>query len=185
MSGVPSVLAFMCAVHFAELSIAHTESGNVPPKDTALPKAAPAAAPPAAAAPAVASKLSGLSVADVAALLDSLGMKKYAPKFAEFAIDGLTLVECEDADLIECGVDFKPVRRGCCWWWSACRLLSYARRVGLLLADSTACACVPVSAPLEAAQARRGAGGRGSCGAHGRPPPPHSNDVGLCQSEQR
>jgi hypothetical protein len=154
-----------------------TESGNVPPKDTAPAKAAPAAAPKAAAPPAAAapvvSKLSGLSVADVGALLDSLGMKKYAPKFAEFAIDGLTLVECEDADLIECGVDFKPVRRDC---WS---LLSHARRVGLLLADSTACACGPVSAPLEAAQARRGAGGRGSCGAHGRPPPPHSHDVGL------
>ena len=150
-----------------------TESGNVPPKDTAPAKAAPAAAPKAAAPPAVDSKLSGLSVADVGALLDSLGMQKYAPKFAEFAIDGLTLVECEDADLIECGVDFKPVRRDC---WS---LLSHARRVGLLLADSTACACGPVSAPLEAAQARRGAGGRGSCGAHGRPPPPHSHDVGL------
>ena len=159
-----------------------TESGNVPPKDTAPAKAAPAAAPKAAAPPAAAPKacaLSGLSVADVAALLDSLGMAKYAPKFAEFAIDGLTLVECEDADLIECGVDFKPVRQGCCCRRSGCRLLSHARRVGLLLADSTACACGAVSAPLEAAQARRGAGWRGSCGAHGRPPPPRSHDVGL------
>lgn len=32
-----------------------------------------------------------MTIADVAALLDGLGMKKYAPKFEEFAIDGLTV----------------------------------------------------------------------------------------------
>ena len=35
--------------------------------------------------------IEAMSVADVGALLDGLGMKKYAPKFAEFAIDGLTV----------------------------------------------------------------------------------------------
>ena len=58
---------------------------------------------------------SSLSVADVAALLDELGMNQYVPTFEEFAIDGLALVECEDADLIECGMNHKPVRQRSLW----------------------------------------------------------------------
>ena len=74
---------------------------------------------------------SSLSVADVAALLDELGMKQYVPTFEEFAIDGLALVECEDADLIECGMNHKPVRQrslGCCCCRCRCRCCSHLLR---------------------------------------------------------
>ena len=80
------------------------------PEPKAKPAAKKAAAPKAAPAAAAGNDITAMTIADVAALLDNLGMKQYVGKFAEFAIDGLTLVECEDADLIECGVDFKPHR---------------------------------------------------------------------------
>jgi hypothetical protein len=126
---------------------------------------------------------SSLSVADVAALLDELGMKQYVPTFEEFAIDGLALVECEDADLIECGINHKPVRQrslGCCCCRCRCRCCSHllrARRTSQVELDP-AIRTPLVSAPVEASQARRSDGGRGeSRGAQPdlarTPGPPH------------
>jgi hypothetical protein len=55
--------------------------------------------------------LSDLDVAQVGTLLDGLLLGKYKAAFAEAPVDGKTLVHCEDADLLELGISFKPHRR--------------------------------------------------------------------------
>jgi hypothetical protein len=55
--------------------------------------------------------VSDLDVAQVGTLLDGLLLGKYKAAFAEAPVDGKTLVHCEDADLLELGISFKPHRR--------------------------------------------------------------------------
>lgn len=51
------------------------------------------------------------SVGEVGALLDGMGLARHIPAFKAMAIDGLTLVECTDADLAEVGVDSPQDRK--------------------------------------------------------------------------
>jgi hypothetical protein len=56
-------------------------------------------------------RLSAMSVGEVGELLRNLNLGDFAPGFEAESIDGATLAECDEEDLAELGISFKPKRK--------------------------------------------------------------------------